>query len=329
MKNLLLPISILFFLATIFVVINIDHPAFKLLFNVRNGASAFLFDSHKIDSNLSTPSETFNFARRSSCNIANSDGCHNTSKSLLLTFWSEKSKEKWVSQNILTAFPIHSFDHLIFIYDNSIWKSHPGYKDFIWIRALGQIRLWFVKRFLPPEIIVDYKYIWIVDDDSQFDFRVLDYECIISRLNIPLSAPGRLTGVMSHSITAVNQNYKNRIGRWTNFIETGPTVVASSKAWLCIYRYLDASVGYGWGIDLIWCNMLADVCFPELGPKKVCAILDAFGIHHQSNIIKSVDYGPAESVFYQNKYRKWLQRFTNYMPLSNNNSLLNSCHSTI
>jgi hypothetical protein len=87
-------------------------------------------------------------------------------------------------------------------------------------------------------------------------------------LNISLSPPGRLSGVLSHDITKINKKFKKQIGRWTDFIETGPIVIISSSAWQCLYMYLDAAAVTGWGFDYIWCNIIAQKCLPNLNVKK-------------------------------------------------------------
>ena len=269
--------------------------------------------------------EGLTFERRAECNMGNQKACYSTNKSLVLTFWSDKTRRHWLSKNILSAFPSHSFDHLIFVFDNSTWITHPDYKHLIWIHVYDQHRLWYVKRFLPPAIIKTYKYVWCVDDDSKLNFVPLHYQCVIDHLHIPLSSPGRTHGVISLSITARNSNFTDRIGRWTDVVETGPTFVASSAAWLCIYEHLDPSTGSGWGFDLTWCNMLADACFAGSDRKRMCAILDVFGIDHQSETINSASYGAPEFPYYKEKYKRWLAQQQEYGPLAENNSLLEQC----
>ena len=269
--------------------------------------------------------EPFSFERRDRCNVNSEGPCHSTNKSLVLTFWNEESKTKWVSQNIHLAFPSHSFDHLIFVYDNSSWQSHPAYHQSIWIHVHGQIRLWFAKRFLPAQMIRSYKYIWIVDDDSRLWFNPLHYQCVIEQLRIPMSAPGRLGGALSNPIVKVDEKFKPHIGRWTDFVETGPTVVVNSSAWSCLYRYLDPSVGSGWGLDLIQCNILADLCLPKTNRTRVCAILDAFRIEHQADRVKSSGYGAPELGFFERSYRNYFSEPKNYEPLATNLSVFDKC----
>ena len=132
------------------------------------------------------------------------------------------------------------------------------------------------KRFALPSMVQSYQYVWLLDDDSELLFDPLHYQCVVKSLDIPLSAPGRLAGALSHDITRVNDGYKAQMGRWTDFVETGPLAVASSAAWQCIFQYLDPSTGSGWGLDSVWCRMLAGLCFPEADRFKVCGIVDAF-----------------------------------------------------
>lgn len=268
-----------------------------------------------------------NYERRKNCNVHQREQCQTTNKSIVLTFWGEKSKDKWIPQHLLSVFPTHSFDHLIFVYDNSTWLSHPAYQQVIVIHVQDQTRFWYVKRFLQPSMIKSYRFIWCVDDDVQLEFDPLQYECLADRLNVPLSSPARLSGAWSHKITLRQDNYMSRIGRWTDLIETGPLFVASSSAWLCIYEYLDASTGSGWGLDLIWCRMLAEKCFPSGDATNVCGIFDVFGLHHQSKKVNSGSYGSPEVPLYKELYSSWFAKSRVYGPLAQNQSALQSCSS--
>ena len=179
-----------------------------------------------------------NLNRRFDCNLRTPNNCHVTNKSLFITFWGKRSAGRWVSLNLLSIFPEHSFDYIIMIYDNSTWNDHPVYDKAIWIYVKNQFRFWYIKRFISPHIIRAYRYIWIVDDDARFDFNTQAYECVISQFNILLSAPARLTGPISYLITRISPSYTSKIGRWTDFIETGPLVIANSSALACLWNYI-------------------------------------------------------------------------------------------
>lgn len=275
--------------------------------------------------NQSCNNYSLTFERRTHCNHKQKEMCYSTNKSLVVSFWYKRSTDKWVSQNILSAFPLHSYDHMIFVHDNSSWNSHPGYKHFMWIHVNDQLRFWYLKRFVLPMLMKSYEFLWIIDDDAKLDFAPLHYQCVIKNLNISLSAPGRVNGAISHDLTKFNQDFKNQIGRWTNFIETGPVAIMSSLAWQCIYTYLDASTGTGWGLDMIWCTVIAEHCVPLSGLKNACAILDAFVVDHQSKGVNSVSDGAPELKTYTHTYNTWPTKQKNLGPLAKDNKLIETC----
>ena len=119
--------------------------------------------------------------------------------------------------------------------------------------------------------------------------------------------------------------YKDRIGRWTDFVEVGPMAVATSAAWQCILEYIDPSTGSGWGVDFIWCKMIAERCSPQGEASKVCAILDAFSIDHESTTINSGADGMPELAVYEKYYKKWNSAKRTYGPLASNQSLIKAC----
>lgn len=273
--------------------------------------------------------ERLNFERRTQCNYNNTNMCYSINKSLVVSFWGERSRDKWLSENILSAYPLHAFDHVIFVYDNSSWHAHPAYKHFIWIHVDGQRRFWFLKRFISPTILKSYAFLWIIDDDAKLEFRPLHYQCVIQNLSIPLSAPARLSGPLSHGITRTFWDFNNRIGRWVDFVETGPLVIMASFAWQCIYRYIDVATGSGWGLDMIWCNIIAHNCLPISQSKKACAILDAFRMHHQSDSMYSINDGLPELSIYAKAHQSLAAKRQNIGPLAEDKKLFEFCEKNL
>ncbi|CAF1416873.1 unnamed protein product [Didymodactylos carnosus] len=252
--------------------------------------------------------------------------CNAVNKSLLISFWSEKSHSKWLSQNIVTAFPETDFDCVIMLHDNSTWTSHEAYTKFIWIRAQRQIRFWYLKRFITPYILRAYRYIWVVNDDAELAFKPLHYQCVVDHLNIPLSGPVYLSGAHAHPITNPDSNFIQKIGRWTDFVETGIVLVGSSLAWECIWKYLDLATGFGWGIDLVWCKMIGIKCLPKGQENRACAILDAFGMHHRTDGIVSIAKGSPEAAAYQIlEYKIFNTKMKNFAPVAENRDIFDSC----
>jgi len=326
-KSMNTTIFLIFFLASTiiflhqFIYSTSDISTSKILSKLHSNLK---IDLQTVDSNVYN---RLTFERRVLCNHKDQKSCYSTNKSLVISFWSQKSKNKWLSQNISAAFPLHSFDHIIFVHDNSIWLSHPNYKDFMWISIIGQHRLWYLKRFVLPSITRSYSYIWVIDDDAKLNFSPLHYQCVVRNLSISLSAPGRQQGALSHEITKVNSQYQNKIGRWTDFIETGPIFVASSQTWECIHKYIDSATGSGWGLDLVWCNLTADQCLPlsTLNSNRTCAILDVFTVDHQSNSVNSAGDGGPELSLYLTPYEKWKTQMKNLNSLAEDNQLVDMC----
>jgi hypothetical protein len=63
-------------------------------------------------------------------------------------------------------------------YDMSDWSQFPWYEHVISIRFPGQMKWWYVKRFVTPEMAESYDYIAVFDDDVGFvQTVVLDTHC--------------------------------------------------------------------------------------------------------------------------------------------------------
>ena len=261
------------------------------------------------------------------CNIGNETRCFETNKSLVVAFWRHDSREKWLAKNFLKIFDDRHFTRVIMIHDNSSWSSYPDQEYFIWIHVNAQRRFWYLKRFITPIILKTYKYIWVLDDDVELLFNPLHYECVLDKLNISLSAPGRVKGVASHEIARVNKDYTGTVGRWTDFVEIGPIFVAQSAAWQCIWNFLSSLVGMGWGLDLIWCQLLAHKCTPtNMTNNYTCAILDSFQVNHLSEFIGSTALGSREVPVYNQYYGDFHTKQINIAPLAKDNSVYRACN---
>jgi hypothetical protein len=265
------------------------------------------------------------FERRVDCNLQTPNNCRGTNKSLVVTFWGQDSTRRWITKNFLSAFPEKYFDYMIMIYDNSTWNHHPVYEKAIWIRVKNQIRYWYIKRFLAPHTLRAYRYIWIVDEDTRFDFNTQAYECVADQFNILLSAPGRLTGSFSYLITRISPHYTSKIGRWTDFVETGPIVIAHSSALACLWNYISERGSSGHGLDLVWCRILSAECFQQYPLSKVCAILDTFAVDHDSSGITTVYSGGAELPIYDKYYPNYKTKRLVFGAIATDSSAFDIC----
>lgn len=282
------------------------------------GINGALYFNRFLNSSVSLEGDT-------DCNLNKRDSCYTVNKSLVVTFWRNSSRDRWLAKNILKKFPGKYFVRIIIVHDNSNWASYPDKELFIWIYVNSQKRFWYVKRFLTPSILKAYKYMWILDDDVELLFEPLHYECVITQLNISLSSPGRLNGIASHASTLVNKDFVDKIGRWTDFVEIGPIVVSSTSAWECIWHFLSPFGGLGWGLDLIWCRLLAHNCGSNTTMQKTCAVLDIFQVNHLSNYIGSTAAGSREMPAYNQYYKSFYTQQVNMGPLANDRIIYSFC----
>ena len=274
------------------------------------------------DGNMSSLS----LERRDSCRFKNDSSCGSANKSLVVSFWREKSRDMWLPANMLRIFPPTHFDHVIMLHDKSDWSNHAGFQVFIWIRAVNQVRFWYIKRFLPPQVLRAYRNVWILDDDARLTFDPLVYECVVHELQVPFSSPTRLSGVAYHPITRQNNKTIPNIGRWTDFVEIGPVLVGESKIWQCLWHYILPTVGAGYGFDLVWCRMIGELCLGEARRRKACAMLDIFNIHHDSQVLSGAG-DPDNDAGAHKRYNGFQVRNKNRGLLAANMQAFNICSS--
>ena len=266
--------------------------------------------------------------RKENCNLQNLAACRSSQKSLVLTFWTERSRNKWLSRQLLTLFPEKYYDYVIMVHDNSTWTNHEAFKKAIWIFADIQQKFWFIKRFIPMHILKAYRYVWIIDDDAHPLFNPRHYECVTDAYNISLSSPvyaGPIQGI--HRITHLMPEMAHLVGRWTDFVEIGPLVMGQSSAWQCLWNLFSPAVGLGFGLDNVWCRYLSLHCMQHTAFGNVCAILDVFGSYHDSPMgMTSGALGARELPAYDAFYPKYGSKFATFGAVAKNLSIYNSCN---
>jgi hypothetical protein len=267
--------------------------------------------------------------RRTNCNLENTSNCFGTEKSLMISFWSQKSSQRWLVLNLLSVFPEKYFDYIVMVHDNSTWSHHPAYGKIIWIHVQGQLRLWYIKRFISPHTLRAYRYVWVVDDDTRFYFNPRVYECVADKYNISLSAPARGEGIIIHKITKLSPRYTSRVGRWTDHIEIGPIFIAKSSVWICLWKFLSEKVGLGYGLDGIWCRVLSERCLRQSSITKTCAVLDAFVAHHDAKTINTARVGMAERPAYKEYYKNYSSKKLVFGAVAPNSLELDLCTSKL
>ncbi|KAI9144888.1 hypothetical protein BKA69DRAFT_642040 [Paraphysoderma sedebokerense] len=184
----------------------------------------------------------------------------------------EKAKPR--VDELVRTFGMEHFSYFIFHWDNSTWDDLPWYRDVISARAIGQTKFWFAKRFLTPDVVQSYDYLWLWDDDIQLgsNFDAVGFTEILKSYNIHIAQPSLTIGQHGPQANVVTHR-KVGIGRFTNFVEI-MIPIFSSAAWACSWRLIPFDSRATWGVDNAW--------YPVCGSIGYCrfAVIDKYPVKH-------------------------------------------------
>uniref|UniRef100_A0A1D1YEF4 Polyprotein n=1 Tax=Anthurium amnicola TaxID=1678845 RepID=A0A1D1YEF4_9ARAE len=219
-----------------------------------------------------------------------------TLKSLLAIAVGIKQKES-VDQ-IVTKFISNEFNVMLFHYDGVVdeWRDLPWCNGALHVSAINQTKWWFAKRFLHPDIVAEYSYIFLWDEDlgvENFDPR--RYLSIIQEEGLEISQPALDIAKgpnFHHRITARQRRNKvhRRYYQFTGGLRcyensTGPPCtgwvemmapVFSRAAWHCAWYMIQNDLVHSWGLDF-----KLGYCAQGERTKKV-GIVDAEYIVHKA-----------------------------------------------
>ncbi|KAG1330894.1 hypothetical protein COCNU_02G008620 [Cocos nucifera] len=110
-------------------------------------------------------SQTSNFEMQPLWGSPKGKGNTKSSKSLLAIPVGIRQKE--VVNQIVTKFPPNDFMVMLFHYDGVVdeWRDLQWSDSALHISAINQTKWWFAKRFLHPNIVAEYNYIFLWDED--------------------------------------------------------------------------------------------------------------------------------------------------------------------
>ncbi|XP_074383671.1 uncharacterized protein LOC141725143 isoform X3 [Apium graveolens] len=170
------------------------------------------------------------------------------------------------------SYPVHSqftgnFTVLLFHYDNrtSDWDAYEWSKKAIHISVQKQTKWWFAKRFLHPDIVAAYEYIFIWDEDLGVEhFESEEYIKLVKKHGLEISQPGleptakALTWQMTkrRGDCEVHKETQEKPG-WcpdphlppcAGFVEIMAPVF-SREAWRCVWHMIQNDLVHGWGLD--------------------------------------------------------------------------------
>ncbi|XP_022723404.1 uncharacterized protein LOC111280361 isoform X2 [Durio zibethinus] len=170
-----------------------------------------------------------------------------TNKNLLAMPVGIKQKEN--VDDVVQKFLEAKFSIILFHYDGNVdgwWDLDWGDKA-IHIVAHNQTKWWFAKRFLHPDIVSIYDYIFLWDEDlgvEHFDPR--RYLEIVKSEGLEISQPALdpNSTEIHHRITI-----RARMKKFHRFVE-GMAPVFSRSAWYCAWHLIQNDLVHGWGVDM-------------------------------------------------------------------------------
>ncbi|KAL8458700.1 hypothetical protein ACS0TY_036269 [Phlomoides rotata] len=159
-----------------------------------------------------------------------------------------------------------NFTILLFHYDGraSEWDEFEWSKRAIHVSARKQTKWWYAKRFLHPDIVDAYDYIFIWDEDLGVEhFDAEEYIKLVRKYSLEISQPG-----LDPNRGTTWQMTKRRGGRdvhkeaeekpgWcpdphlppcAAFVEIMAPVF-SREAWRCVWHLIQNDLVHGWGLD--------------------------------------------------------------------------------
>ncbi|CAN8325156.1 unnamed protein product [Cochlearia groenlandica] len=193
----------------------------------------------------------------------------NGSKSLLAMAVGIKQKE--LVNKVIQKFPPRDFVVMLFHYDGVVeeWKQYQWNKYAIHVFVMNQTKWWFAKRFLHPDIVEEYEYIFLWDEDlGVTHFNPQRYLTIVKEEGLQISQPALDTkeSEVHHPITARRKKlkvhrrmYKNKgSGRCDDHSTDPPCIgwvemmapVFSRAAWRCSWYMIQNDLIHAWGLDM-------------------------------------------------------------------------------
>lgn len=179
--------------------------------------------------------------------------------------------QKEVVNKIVQKFPTSDFRVMLFHYDGFVDK----WRDLLWsdlaihVSAANQTKWWFAKRFLHPDIVAEYDYIFLWDEDLGVEnFDPKRYLSIVRDEGLEISQPALdpVKSVVYHPITTRQKGsrvhrryYKFKgSGRCDDHSSSPPCVgwvemmapVFSQVAWKCVWQMIQNDLIHAWGLDI-------------------------------------------------------------------------------
>ncbi|KAL0336079.1 UNVERIFIED_CONTAM: hypothetical protein Sradi_4819800 [Sesamum radiatum] len=185
-----------------------------------------------------------------------------------------------------------NFTILLFHYDGRTteWDDFEWSKRAIHISARKQTKWWYAKRFLHPDVVAPYDYIFIWDEDLGVEhFDAEEYIKLVRKHGLEISQPGlQPTRSTTWQMTKkrddreVHKETEEKPGWCSNphlppcaaFVEIMAPVF-SRDAWRCVWHLIQNDLVHGWGLDFALQRCVEP-------PHEKIGVVDAQWIVHQT-----------------------------------------------
>ncbi|KAM7273531.1 hypothetical protein ACFE04_028195 [Oxalis oulophora] len=180
-------------------------------------------------------------------------------------------KQTQLIHKMVSKFLASEFVVMLFHYDGNVdeWKNYTWYNQAIHVSALNQTKWWFAKRFLHPDIVSEYRYIFIWDEDLGVDaFNPRKYVSIVESEGLEISQPALdvtksevhhlITArwkksrvhrrAFKHGVNGTGCDNSSRTPPCTGWIEVMAPVF-SRAAWRCVWYMIQNDLIHAWGLD--------------------------------------------------------------------------------
>uniref|UniRef100_A0A0E0CJG0 Uncharacterized protein n=1 Tax=Oryza meridionalis TaxID=40149 RepID=A0A0E0CJG0_9ORYZ len=165
------------------------------------------------------------------------------------------------------------FTIMLFHYDGRTteWDEFEWSKRAIHVSVRKQTKWWYAKRFLHPDVVARYDYIFIWDEDLGVEhFNAEKYIELVRKHGLDISQPG-----LQPDKGLTWQMTKRRGDQEVHkFVEIMATVF-SRDAWRCVWHMIQNDLVHGWGLDFALRKCV------EPAHEKI-GVVDAQWIVHQA-----------------------------------------------
>ncbi|CAH8381656.1 unnamed protein product [Eruca vesicaria subsp. sativa] len=187
-----------------------------------------------------------------------------------------------------------NFTIVLFHYDGitSEWDDEFEWSEnVIHISVKKQTKWWYAKRFLHPDIVARYDYIFMWDEDLGVDhFDAEEYIHMVKKHGLEISQPAldpekvctwQITKRREH-VEVHNKETNEKLGWCSNpnqppcaaFVEIMAPVF-SRNAWRCLWHMIQNDLVHGWGLDFALRRCVQEPAYEKIG------IVDTQWIVHQ------------------------------------------------